>query len=205
MKIPFLILIMSGFFFVCKSQSRVDLEKLTFNEDVKTLINNKRKSADRAEGYTTLPAYLLFDIDGFNYGPVLFTNGGAAGNNDQVTSDVSFLLNSIQEKKIVGLIINIEKPDEAKKFNQYINQKYGSPKTLAGIPQPDKSGLISGFPSYLWKNIHPGISMVVINKYSINNNKQAFSTKVFILKNNAATIPKSNQTVLDRVVQTGKK
>jgi hypothetical protein len=201
--IVFLLMILTAN--VCKSQERFDLEKLTFKEDVTALLKDKIKHGDNEEIATTLPAYLTFDVEGFKYGPVNFTHGGEQGEDAVTRSGITFLLNSVTEKKIVGIIIKIQKSAEAKQLNEYIRQKYGEPVVLAGGPKPDKQGMLFGFPAYFWKNIQPDVSLVMVKQYTSINDKQAFGTVIYIVKNDAETsVPTTFKTVLNRIIYSAK-
>jgi hypothetical protein len=183
----------------CKAQTHIDLEKLTFKEDVKVLLKDRRKHADPNEIATTLPEYSIYELDGFNYGPVNFTGKNDPGFED--ISGVSFLLNSVAEKKIVGVIMAIKNTSEAKKLVQYIMQKHGKPAELEPRPKPDKDGMLNGYNNFLWKDIQPGYSLVMVNNYNSTNKKQQFFTQVFILKNDQLTaVTTTYKTALNRIL-----
>ena len=104
--------------YACAAQ--VNLENLTFKEDPRVLVKNHKKSADRTEPLTSLPAYTTYDIAGYHFGPVALTEH----------CSVSFVLNSIEEKKLVGLIIEFVTDASSKSINKYVFNRYGKPVVI---------------------------------------------------------------------------
>jgi hypothetical protein len=221
-----LLTFISFIFFACHSQdkSRIDLEKLTYNEDVRILLKGKmpvadtsliksmsnaeisvrRVTVDTADVLTNLPTYRTYAIDFFKFGDVDLSNRNLGGD-DVPHGSVSMVLNSLQQKKIVGMIIGIGKIEDARKLDDYIKQKYGKPIVIAPEPKPNKAGIIFGDCTYLWRNIQPNHSLVMANNYSTINGKQAFTTEIYIIQNDAKTQSHAtNQTALDRILAISK-
>ncbi|MDN5287971.1 MAG: hypothetical protein JWR38_4245 [Mucilaginibacter sp.] len=179
----------------CNAQEKVDLEKLTFKEDPRVIVKNHKKSADRTEPLTSLPAYTTYDIAGYNFGPVALTEH----------CFVSFLLNSIEEKKLVGLIVGFKTIPESKAIYKYIFQKYGKPVTLQRETQ-ERDSHNKPYPSssaFLWRNIRPGVSLLLSKSYVFEEGKPVESTDLVLINNDAKPSYETNfKTVLDRVIKT---
>lgn len=191
-----LIFLCSAFMgYSCTAQQKVDLEKLTFKEDPREIVKDHKKSADRTEPLTSLPAYTTYDIAGYNFGPVSLTEH----------CFVSFLLNSIEEKKLVGLIVGFETVAESKAIYKYIFQRYGKPVTLQRETQ-ERDSHNKPYPSgsaFLWRNIRPGVSLLLSKDYVFKNNKPIESTDLVLINNDAKPAYETNfKTVLDRVIKT---
>lgn len=187
----------------CKAQNKFDLQKPIYGVDPRTnYLKDKKKEGDAAELMTSLPVYTTTDMQGFTFGPLSFTNGGQLGADDIEPNSVGFMVKSVQERVLVGLIIDIEKVEEAKKLAAYVTQKYGKSEVLARTPKPDK-GIMMGHSAYLWKNFQPGVSMVMVEEFSTKANKQATATKLYILQTDTKPNPKLEgfKTVLDKIVQ----
>jgi hypothetical protein len=177
--------------------AQVNLENLTFKEDPRVLVKNHKKSADETEPLTSLPAYTTYDIAGYQFGPVTLTEH----------CFVSFLLNSIAEKKLVGLIIGFETDASSKSINKYVFQRYGKPVVIEqevwrngkdNKPYPSSS-------AYLWKNVKPGISLLLSKIYIIEGGKRVENTDLVFIDNHVKPSYQTNfATVLDRIIKTYK-
>lgn len=180
----------------CTAQdNKIDLEKLTFKEDVRALIKTRKKSADRVEPLTSLPAYSVYDTKGFYFGPVAFTGDGY----------VSFILNSVEDKKLVGLLVIFQNDANSKAVNDYIFKHYGKPEVLQKeVQKKDSKNKPYLSPSaYLWRNVKSGISMLVSNDYMYENGKAVKHTTVAFINNTVKPAYETNfKTVLDRVIKT---
>jgi hypothetical protein len=191
----FSVLFLSLMSYACRAQGSVDLEKLTFKENARVLVKNHKKSADRAEPLTSLPAYTTYDIAGYHFGPVAL----------QEHCFVSFLLNSIEEKKLVGLLIGFETDASSKAINKYVFARYGKPVVLEQeIVKTDRNQ--KPYPSssaYLWKNIKPGISFLLSKSYVVENGKRVENTDVVLIANDVKPSYQTNfATVLARIIKT---
>ena len=192
-----------------KAQNKVDLQKVAFKAGVdvrEAYLKDKKRHADDAEAMTTLPAYMTYDVEGFTYGPVTFTHGSDFGATEVGGSDISFVLNSAAERKFVGLIIRIEKSDEAKKLAGYVHATYGKGTVIENTPKPNAQGEVLGTGNDLFRNIQPGFSMIMVNEYSIKDKKPAFAVILYIIKNDVPTSPNVTgfKTALDRMIASCK-
>lgn len=188
-----------------RAQNKFDLQKPTYGVDIRaTYLKGKQKQGDPAEIMTSLPAYSTYDVEGFTYGPVAFTHGSDLGNSDTEASNIAFLIRSAQERVLVGMIITINKTAEAKKLAAYINQKYGKSIVLAQPPKPNRKGETLGIASYLWKNIQPGVSLILSDEFSLKDNKPARSTTLYVIQNDVKTNPNlpGFKTVLDKLIRS---
>ncbi|WP_345954324.1 hypothetical protein [Mucilaginibacter sp. PAMB04168] len=190
-----LFLFLASVEFSCFAQAKLDLEKLTFKEDPRILVKNHKKSADPTEPLTSLPAYTTYDIAGYHFGPANLTEH----------CFVSFLLNSIKEKKLVGVIIGFETDAASKAINKYVFAKYGKPVVLEAETQKkdkNKKPYLSGS-AYMWKNIKPQITLFLSKTYMVEDGKPVENTDLVLINNNVKPSYETNfKTVLDRVIKT---
>jgi hypothetical protein len=175
-----------------KPTVNLDLEKLTFKEDPKVLIQNRRKSADQVEPLSTLPAYTVYDARGYTFGPIKLETDCYA----------QFLLNSVTEKKIVGMVIGFETEATSKAINRYIFQKYrAKPIVLEKeVPQRNKHNRPTlSSSAYLWPNVRPGVSMILAKGYNqVVNGKTIETSELIFIDNNAkSSRPGGPKLVLD--------
>jgi hypothetical protein len=190
-----LIIILSAFTgYTCMAQEKVDLEKLTFKDDPHVILKQRKRTADQVEPLTTLPAYTTYDVPGYSFGPVSLTEH----------CFVSFILNSIAEKKEVGLLIGFDSAPESKAINKYIFQKYGKPVVIARERQlMDKNKPYPSSSAYMWKNVRPGVTLVLAKSYVFDDNKPVENTNLVLINNDAKPSYESSiKTVLDKIIKT---
>lgn len=178
----------------CTSHS-VDLESVTFKEDVNDLTKDHKKSVDKLEMLTGLPGYTITDVKGYHFGPVDVPDG----------SSVEFLLHTNTNKQLAGMDINFKTDTSAKMLSAYIFKKYGKPsKVLQNIQREYDSNdnAYRSSAAYLWNNIKPGISMVLLNKNEEINKQPWHTSEVIVLKNDITPgSPLNSTTSLNRVIQ----
>ncbi|WP_157544030.1 hypothetical protein [Mucilaginibacter paludis] len=191
-----LIFLLTAFMgYSCSAQQKVDLEKLTFKEDPRVIVKDRKKSADRTEPLTSLPAYTTYDIEGYSFGPVSLTEH----------CFVAFLLNSIEEKKLVGLIIGFETTAESEAIYKYVSQRYGKSVVLQKEAQLKDSHNkpYQGSSAFLWRNIQPGKSLLLSSIYEFVDGKPIKHTDLVLINNDQKPAYETNfKTVLDRVIKT---
>jgi len=213
------LLLIAAFLITLQStaQNRIDLAALTYNEDVMVLLKGSQKIADTSLNkklstqfvtvrrvtpetdniLTTLPDYRTYAIRFFKYGDFEFSNENLE--NDYLMGSVCAIVNSLKDNKLVGIIIQLRNAADAHKLDDYIKKLYGKPLVMAPEPRPRKNGVVMGSAGFFWKDIKPGLSLVMKNEYTTLNGKQAFETQIYIVKNNVKSIDKS-QTLLNRPI-----
>lgn len=177
----------------------VDLEKLTFKEDPRLITKDRGRSADRVEPLSTLPAYSVYRTKGYSFGPVKL--------DDECYTQ--FLLNSVEKKDIVGLVIGFETEATSKAINKYIFGKYRrKPEVLekqVQLKDNHNKPYLSGS-AYLWRNVRPGVSMFLSKGYgTVVNGKTIETSELVFIKNDVkCPYPGSFKSVLDRMIATFK-
>jgi hypothetical protein len=181
-------------FSACTS-GKIDLEGVTFKEDLDGLVKDHKKSVDQLEMLTGLPGYLIADVKGYYFGPVDVPDGGS----------VEFLFNSITDKKLAGMDINFKTDTSSKLISAYIFKRYGKPSQVILKEQTVYDSADNAYRSsaaYLWRNIKPGISMVLLNKNEEINKQPWHTSELIILKNDITPAsPLNSSTSLNRVIQ----
>jgi hypothetical protein len=203
------------------AQNRVNLATLTYNEDVMMLLKGNQKIADTSLNkklsnqyvtvrrvtletdnvLTTLPDYRTYAIRFFKYGDFEFSNENLE--NNYLMGSVCAMVNSLKDNRLAGIIIQLRNAADAHKLDDYIKKLYGKPVVIAAEPKPHQDGMVMGSASYFWRNIRPGLSIVMNNEYTSLNGKQAFETPIYLVKNDVKTSDKS-QTVLNRILDISK-
>jgi hypothetical protein len=172
----------------------IDLEKFTLDEEVSTLLTDKEKKADQLEQLTGLPGYLVSDVKDYKFGPVDVPNG----------SSVELLVKSLNEKELAGIDVSFKTDTSSKIISSYLFKKYGKPKTLQNEQRvyDSSDNAYRSSEAYLWSNIKPGISMVLLNKNEEINKQPWHTSELIILKNDVTPAsPLNNSTSLNRVIQ----
>lgn len=136
---------------------------------------------------------MLADVKDYYFGPVAVSDGGS----------VEFLFKSIADKKLAGIDVNFKTDTAAKLLNTYVFKKYGKPtKVLQNIDRVFDSGdnAYRSSAAYLWRNIEPWISMVLLYKNEEINKQPFHNAELIILKNDIKPAsPLNASTSLDRV------
>lgn len=175
--------------------SSVDLENVTLKEEVNALIKDRKKSVDQLEMLSGLPGYKVEDIKGYRFGTVDVPEG----------SGVEFLFNSMAEKSLAGIDINFKTDTTAKAVSAYVFKKYGKPtqviqKENTVYDQTDNAYRSSAV--YLWRNVKPGISLLLLNKNEEINKQPWHTAEIIIIKNEIIPAsPLNSSTSLNRIIQ----
>ena len=172
----------------------VDLENVSLKEDATTLVGDRKSKVDKLEMLTGLPGYLVEEVEGYSFGGVEVPKGGS----------VEFLLTTIAEKKLAGMDINYKTDTTAKLVSTYLFKKYGKPKQLQNIERAYDSAdnAYRSSAAYLWSNVKPGVSMVLLNKNEEINKQPWHTSEIIILRNDVTPAsPLNASTSLDRVIQ----
>jgi hypothetical protein len=178
----------------CSSQNKTDLEKMSFNEDIKVVLKGVKKNAELRDFQTTLPAYTIKEVALFKFGNINFSK-------DDKTRSITFYLNDTSSKKIAGLSFQTDDASEGASIKSYIDKKYGQSEILHSISQSQNSKIALGYSSFIWKKIEDNKSMVLTVSYSEENKKQLVKTEVVIIDNTIKdTDPNTDRTVVDRIV-----
>jgi hypothetical protein len=195
MKSIFLSFLPLLFVLKCDAQNSIDLEKLTFKEDPRVLVKNHHKSADRLEPITALPAYTTYDMTGYRFGSIVFTEH----------CFISFLLNSVEDKKLVGLIMGSLTNATSKTIENYIFKRYGKPVVLQKEVQMRNSHNkpYPGGSAFLWRNVRDGMSLLLAKDYSLEDGKLVENATLVLINNTVEPSVKTNfKTALDRAIKT---
>lgn len=175
--------------------SSVDLENVTLKEEVTALIKDRKKSVDQLEMLTGLPGYKIVDVKGYRFGTVEIPEGGS----------VEFLFNSLAKKELAGMDVNFKTDTTAKAVSAYVFKKCGKPtqiiqKENTVYDQTDNAYRSSAV--YLWRNVKPGISMLLLNKNEEINKQPWHTAEIIIIKNEIIPAsPLNGSTSLNRVIQ----
>jgi hypothetical protein len=193
-KLYITLILLSSMIESCSSQNKTDLEKMSFNEDIKVVLKGVKKNAELRDFQTTLPAYTIKEVALFKFGNINFSK-------DDKTRSITFYLNDTSSKKIAGLSFQTDDASEGASIKSYIDKKYGQSEILHSISQSQNSKIALGYSSFIWKKIEDNKSMVLTVSYSEENKKQLVKTEVVIIDNTIKdTDPNTDRTVVDRIV-----
>lgn len=193
MKKIFLFFIATAIVYSTQAQ-KLDLEKVTFKEDYKTLTAGHQRIADH-DIVTTLPEYGVTDVTGYSFGPVKVQGGD---------SSVEFLLNNEKDRKPVGMVIRFETNESAKAAYNYILKHYPKlTRILQKAPKQQPGRVIPSPAGYLWTDIRPGVSMIVSTFHSIEDDKPLDDLTLIILQDDVKIkYPTANKTALNKALAT---
>jgi hypothetical protein len=177
----------------CTNHS-LNLEEVTLKEDVNALIKDHKASLDKLEMATALPGYLTTDVTGYHWGTVDVPSG----------SSVEFLFNSLTGKKLAGMDINFKTDTSSKIITAYLLKKYGKPTIIEDVQRVYDSAdnAYRSSAAYLWSDVKPGISMVLLNKNEEINKQPWHTSELIILKNDVTPAsPLNSSTSLNRIIE----
>lgn len=188
----------------CSSQNKFDLQKMTFNEDVKEILKGKKKFSQERDVLTTLPTFYTYEMQHFKYGNIEFANKDIA--NDNPSSAIYFLLkDTVTPYQIKGVMINTDIKKEGDALIENLKKEYGNPKMISTSTISEETKNPNGSNCYLWQNAKNNHSILCVQSHNKIDNKEVLSTEiVFIDSNIIDKDPDSKRTVLDRIIQTYK-
>jgi hypothetical protein len=141
---------------------------------------------------THQPAYKTYSLTKFSFGAIHFKD-------DSENSNVQLLINTMDEKKIIGLMIRIDDdPEEAQKMKQYLDEKYGTPKMITPEPTKKFGDVILGIATYQWLDKQSNCSIYFYRSYYEQNYKQAMSYSMHVIHNDAMSIENPESKIIDR-------
>jgi hypothetical protein len=193
-KLYLTLILLSSMIESCSSQNKMDLEKVSFNENIKTVLKGLKKSAELRDLQTTLPAYTIKEVALFKFGNISFAK-------DDKSKSISFYLKDTSSKKIAGLSFQTENASEGSSIKSYIDKKYGQSQILHSLSKSQNSKILLGYSSFIWKKMEDSKSMFLTVSYSEENKKQLVKTEVIIIDNTIKdTDPNTDRTVVDRII-----
>jgi hypothetical protein len=200
----FLISIMASLVFSsCSSQNKFDLEKMSFTENVKDILKDKKKFAQERDVLTTLPSFYTYQVQDFKYGNVNFVNNEADKNNNGNTSVYFLCKDTIKPYKIKGFIIDTDNKVEGDNLTTYLKKANGEPKKFNSTTKSETTGKPNSSDGYIWKNVKENFSILLIHSYVVINDKDVLNTKVVVIDSDILDKdPDSKRTVLERIKQT---
>ena len=184
----------------CNSQNRIDLETVV-NKNVDEVVGEIHYEFLEREIVTHQPAYQIWGgIEKFRFGNInLVADEGIF----EEESYVIFILDSAENKKIVGLFVGVENNEEqAKKMMEYITSRYGEPEII----QPEsavqmKDGLLLGNSAYYWPDKQNNCSLYFYRLYSgrVIDQKmtQVIGYNVQIIQNDAILSENTEWKIID--------
>lgn len=185
----------------CNTQNKIDLNELTFNENIKDLFQNESTILEAREINTTLPFLYTNNVEVYKYGNVNFTK---SNENDIVLSRVGVLLEKPTNEKIVGIIVTAENTETSNSLFEEIKKRNGMPEVLLPVPQVDENNQLLGYSAYLWclKNNY---SIILSQSYEYTDGKRTIASLMYIVSNKTkVTDPNQDELVVDRLIRTYK-
>ncbi|HEY5750116.1 MAG TPA: hypothetical protein VIU12_28820 [Chryseolinea sp.] len=177
----------------CSNQqnTQIDLEELTFNENIDKLTKGMKTFEEDVRIGTTLPSVGLYDSNRFRFGPV----------NGRPDNDVYFLRNKNNRNKIEGLVVIIDQTDQNLEIYHYFTSKFGNPKVWYPLPSFDRDGMQSGVTAYLWhidKNRFALLSCI----YGYDSAIKTIFSHLYVIDRQAKDI--YNQPLIERLTMNFK-
>jgi len=182
-------------------QSKIDLSNLTLKEDVDDFIEERSDFfSDNTSPATGLPILYTYKIDRFSFGSLNLIDNSE--NTNIGINKVGFFLYKPYNKDtntVAGLIIDYNQLDN--NLYEVLEKKYGTPTIVAEKPTNKVEGILHGISAYQWK-ANDYQTVFLSKSYSTKNNKQAISTTVYILNNDAQDITTEDRSAVDRLLKT---
>jgi hypothetical protein len=175
----------------CFIQSKYGLEGV-IGKNATEVVGKNAYYVMKREVVTHQPAYgVTQDLVKYKFGNIKFTD-------DSGNSYVQFLMNSLDEKIIIGMKINIKNnASECKKMKQYLDEIYGEPEVIVPEPTEKIEGVILGNSTYVWIDKQNNSSIYFYANYYEHDYEQAIGYSVEIIQNDAVSIENPDNKIID--------
>jgi hypothetical protein len=180
----------------CRSQEKIDLEKINFAKNYKEILNNTKFQTDAREIVTTLPVAYTKDIKQYKFGNIPFVNSKETSIK---SSTVGVLINNITKRLTKGIKIEIEDTSISNELLTYLKSQYKAPKVLSKVPQKNSEGKVLGNAAYYWTSKDK--TLVLVQYYEYTNNKPNISSILYMVDNQATTSD-GQRTVASLIIKT---
>lgn len=132
------LILLFSFLAIVSCNGQTDLETLKFDEK---LSENITKGEKETEANYALLSYKQAEIQNYKLGTASFSAYSVPKGYEYSNNNLSIFVNSYQDNKYLGFILNLAKEDEGKKVIDYLTKTYGNPEKRS----TDKTGL-----AYFW-------------------------------------------------------
>ncbi|MGM9476733.1 hypothetical protein ACS5PU_09890 [Pedobacter sp. GSP4] len=180
----------------CRSQEKIDLEKINFAKNYKEILNNTKFQTEAREIVSTLPLAYTKDIKQYKFGTISFVNSKETS---LKRSTVGVLINNTIKRLTIGIKIEIEDTSISNELLIYLKAKYKDPKVLSKVPQKNSEGKVLGNAAYCW--IFKDKTFVLVQYYEYTNNKPNTSS-IFYAIDNLATTSDGQKKVAPLIIKT---
>ncbi|MFW0714711.1 hypothetical protein [Pedobacter sp. N23S346] len=180
----------------CRSQEKIDLEKINFAKNYKEILNSTKFQTDAREIVTTLPVAYTKDIKQYKFGNISFVNSKETAIK---SSTVGVLINNTTKRLTKGIKIEIEDTSISNELLTYLKSQYKAPKVLSKVPQKNSEGKVLGNAAYYW--ILKDKTLVLVQYYEYTNNKPNISSILYAVDNQATTSD-GQKKVVSLIVKT---
>lgn len=207
-KINVLIVVLFMSLISCNSQNDYDLETVIGKNANEVVEGNSYFYMER-EVVTHQPAYQIWgDTDKYKFGKINLESDAVVADTDEFNNErfitiedcnsIQLILNSDEEKKIVGLFIDVDYNEaQAKKMLEYLIHKYNEPEVIKPEPTEKIKDIIHGNSTYYWLDEQNNCSIYYYRSYSGLNKKQAIGYSVEIIQNDAILSENPDWKIID--------
>ncbi|GGH19864.1 hypothetical protein [Pedobacter zeae] len=180
----------------CRSQEKIDLEKINFAKNYKEILNNTKFQTDVREIVTTLPVAYTKDVKQYKFGNISFVNSKETSIK---SSSVGVLINNTTKRLTCGIKIEIEDTSISNELLTYLKSQYKAPTILSRIPQKNSEGKVLGNAAYYWTLKDK--TLVLVQYYEYTNNKPNISSILYSVDNQVTTSD-GHKNVVSLIIRT---
>ncbi len=137
-----------SYLFTVSCNSQIDIEKIEFDTDLKTIIDQINKVKREADVITAIPSYETSNLDNLKFGDVKLSAYQVKEGYISDYNNVYFLVDNYTSNKYKGVTLELVSQEEGEELLQYLYKKYGKPKLKYIETDTDKN---QGS-KYFWMN-----------------------------------------------------
>ncbi len=175
----------------CNSQSKYDLGETIGKNATEVIGKNHYEEIDREMVTHQLAYEIREDMTQYSFGDIAFADN--SGNNF-----MQLIVNSTNEKKIIGIFINVDNSaTEGEKMKNYLDKTFGNPEIIVPEPTEKINGTLFGNSTHYWLDKQTNSSIYFYKNYAEANGKQTVGYSVEIIQNDAILSENPDWKVID--------
>ncbi|WP_130736589.1 hypothetical protein [Flavobacterium sp. J27] len=181
------------------THDKISIDKIDLNESKEFFFGDANLMYEANEINTTLNLTYTKEVNRFKYGRVEFTNSKS---NSMAWSKIGVLTESINNDKLVGVVLSIEDSNESIAILKELKKINGEPKNLKPVPTENNEGQLLGYAAYVW-SLKNNLSIVLSQSYEYTNGKRVIASLIYIVSNKTRTGKLyNNELVVNRLLRT---
>lgn len=174
----------------------LDLASVELTTGYGSLLESVPRHVDAEDITTHLPTFYTYAVDGYCFGHVALQSSAPEA---VPRTQIGVLLSNADERKTVGLKVQLEDSRGAAALLDALTRIHGEPVGIAPVPAPRENGALLGYAAYLWELKEP-IFLVHTYTYDTRSRRSERSATLFRLTPDARD--SGGGVVLERLRRT---